>query len=688
MSGAALRTLCQLCHTNCGLTVEKGADGQIKVKGDPGHPVNRGHCCPKAVANAEIQRSPDRLKYPLLKTKAGFKRISWDEALDIAAGKLGEIRSQWGPFSLVRYAGAPVSYQGRDGFLEFMGAYGSPNNTSVGNICMLPRMMAFKAVTGGMRAEPDYANTAQVIFWGSNPLGVQRVGSYAAFDGWHRVLPRLKERGVRTICLDPYNSKTAKQADEWIRIKPGSDTALGLAMIQVIIEQGLYDRDFVTAHGHGFEALRDHVKGRGPSWAEKPTGIPAAAIENLARSYASVKPSAIYEGNGLDMYANGVEAVRTIAILIGLTGNLDAPGGNVFMPFPHPAALPTRPAPRQERLGFDHFPIPPNTPFPAVKEALLSGREDRPRTMIVHHGNPVLTQANTERTRQAFANLDFLMVCEIFPTATTELADLVLPITTDFEAYGYRAYSSLPGGFLALARPVADVQGQARSVFEVEYELAGRMGLGEGYPFHDDRTWIDYMVKPNGVTFERLETEQIVFTSPEVQYRKYLEKGFDTPSGKLEFHSLWFEKSGAPPLPDYNYPAGEPLEPEALAAKGFSLLGSSRRLSQFVHTRFKNLEKISKSYPRPLVYMHPEDAVSRNISDGGEVEVSSPQGRITLQAKISRDTTEGLVWIDFGWGNPTDGLANINSLTNDWYCDPISGGTPNRIFPCEVALTA
>jgi anaerobic selenocysteine-containing dehydrogenase len=684
MTAKTYRTLCQLCHSNCGLIVQRNASGELSIQGDPDHPMNRGRCCPKVLANTEILDSPDRLKHPLLKTKTGFKRISWDEALTIAADRLGDIRTRFGPLSLVRCTGAPVSYQGRDGFLEFMGAYGSPNLTGVGNLCMAPRMMAFKSVMGVLRAEPDYDHAELVLFWGGNPLGVERFSSYAAHNGLKEIMPRLKARGVRTIVIDPYLSETAKKADEWVRIQPGGDGALGLAMIHVIINEALYDEGFVGSYTSGFERLRDHVQPFTPGWAEEPTGLPASQIEALSRTYAGSKPAVIHEGNGLDMYTSGVNAVRTIAILIGLTGNIDAPGGNVFMPFPQQAALPTRPTPHKDRIGYKRFPLPFHAPFPVVKEALLNGGEGRPRAMIVHHGNPVLIQANERRTRQALEQLDFLMATDIFPTATTQLADLVLPMTSDFEAYGYRAYSSIEGGFLALAQPAADPVGESRSVFEVEYDLARRMNLGQDYPFHDDRTWIEYMIRPSGVSLGRLEAERVVFATKPVQYRKYVTQGFGTPSGKLEFFSGWFESLGADPLPTYALPAGEPLDAKALEAKGCSLLGASRRPSRFVHTKFKNLEKTAKPYPVPLVYMHPLDAAARKIPDGGAVQVTSPQGRITLKARWTEDTTPGLVWIDFGWGNPTDGQANINVLVSDVFLDPLSGGTPNRLFPCEV----
>ncbi len=685
MGGQIIRTLCQLCHTTCGLCVQRTADGALSITGDPDHPMNRGHHCPKALANAAMMNAEDRLRHPLVKTKSGLKPIAWDDALDMAAARLAELRDIHGPFCLARYGGAPVSYQGRDGFLEFMGAFGSPNLTGIGNICMLPRMTAFKAITGAPRAEPDYDNSRLVIFWGSNPLGVQRFSSYAAHDGgYHRIIPRLKRKGVRIICIDPFATPTAKIADDWLQIRPGTDGALGLAMIHVIIAEGLFDQEFVHRYTDSFPALAHHVRKFNPRWAEDLTGIPAETIGALARDYATAEAAAIHEGNGLDMYANGVDMVRTIAILICLTGNLDAAGGNVLMPFPPSSHLPTRPLPTDKRVWHSKFPLFPQVPFTAIKEALLEEEDNRPRAMIVHHANPVLTQANERRTRKALGKLEFLVVCDIFPTATTALADLVLPVACGFESYGYRVYSSSAGGFLALSRPVAPPIGKARSVFEVEYDLATRMQMNHHYPFRDDRSWIEYMVTPAGITFQRLEREQIVFVGEKLRYHKYLENGFATPSGKIEFSTAGFEKSGSTSLPWHHHPAGEPLTITNLKAKGYSLIGTSRRPPQFVHTKFRNLTDIVKSYPEPLIHMHPEDGAKRHIQSGDEVDVFSPVGRIRLRSMLTTNTCPGRVAIDFGWGNPSDGKANINRLVSDEYYDPVSGGTPNRLFPCEV----
>ena len=448
MMDKIVRSLCGFCHSNCGVKIHV-RDGKIlRVEGDPDHPFNRGHLCPKASALKPMIESEERLKFPLKKTKGGFVRVSWDEALDLAADKLTKIREEHGPESLVHCHGAPVTYGARDGFLQFMGAYGSPNFTGAANTCFVPRLVAF-VNTFGARPEPDFENTRLIIFCAANPINTTRFSSYASYDGFDRILPRARERGAKIIVIDPVRTETAVLADDWIRPNIGTDAALGLAMIHTIIKEDLYDKEFVRQQVVGFDEVKKHVESMSPEWAEKITSVPADRIKELARLYATTDGAIILDGNGLDMHTNGVDAVRVICMLIALTGNIDKPGGNVFFSFVPQTPLPTVRTDKK-RIALDEFPLFPQVPFPAVKEALLSEQPGRPRAMIVHHGNPVLVQANQERTKQALGKLGFLIVLDIFPTATTEMADLVLPVAADLEAVDYRAYSSSRGGFLAL----------------------------------------------------------------------------------------------------------------------------------------------------------------------------------------------------------------------------------------------
>jgi len=681
MKDGVYRSICGFCHSNCGVKLHI-RDGKVaRVEGDPDHPMNKGYVCPKGFAIKPMLDADDRLRFPRKKTKGGFARITWDEALDLAADKLTKIRETYGPESLVHCHGAPVTYGARDGFNQFMGAYGSPNNTGAANLCAVPRRLAFMDAFGG-RPEPDFENARLIIFWASNPINSTRFSVYASYDGFHQIVPRARERGAKVIVIDPVKAEIVGLADEWIRPNIGTDVALGLAVAHTIIKEGFYDEEFVGRWVAGFDQIRKHVESTTPEWAEKITAVPADTIRKLARLYATTDGAVIVDGNGLDMHTSGVDMVRVVCLLIALTGNFDKAGGNVLFSI-IPQKLPPTMRAEKKRIGLDEFPLFPEVPFPAVKEALLSDSPHRPRSMIVHHANPVLVQANQERTKQALQKLDFLMVLDIFPTGTTEIADLVLPVAADFEAVDYRAYASSKGGFLALRDKAVEPLGESRSVFEVEYDLAKRMGIEQSYPFRNAEEWVNFVLRPARVTLDDLRTNQIVYASPPVVYQKYKADGFRTPSGKVECYSDRFAAARQGALPVYEPPKESPATSPELS-KEYTLLATTRRTADYVHTKLVNLPAMRKRYPEPLVMMHPVDAEKRGIRQDDMVEVTSPRGTAQVKARITEDIGPGLVSIDFGWGNPTDDKANVNVFTNDAVWDKVSGGYPNRLFMCEV----
>jgi anaerobic selenocysteine-containing dehydrogenase len=703
MKDKVVNTICGFCHTNCGVKVYVQNGRIVKIEGDPDHPVNRGHLCVKAAGIKELVESEDRLKYPLKKTKGGFARISWDEAFDFAAERLTHIREKYGPGGLFRFFGAPVSYEGRDGFLQFMGAFGSPNLTGASNLCHVPRAVAFHEAFGG-RPEPDYENTELIIFWGVNPVVTTRFGSYASYEGFNKIIPRAKERGVKIVVVDPVRSETAALADIWIRPNIGTDGALGLAMAHTLIHEGLYNEEFVQQWVVGFDEIKKHVAPMTPEWAEKITSVPASLIREFARLYANTERALIHDGNGLDMHTNGVDMVRVICLLIALTGHIDEPGGDVFFSFVAQRPLPVKKAEdkwvgsfayqggtalafttkeKNKWMGWKDFPVFPAVSFPFVKNALLNEASERPRAMIVHHSNPVLVEANQAKTKRALENLEFLMVFDIFPTATTEVADLILPSASDFERVDYRAYSSTKGGFLALREKVIEPVGESRSAFEVEYELAKRLGLDQDYPFRNSEEWVNFVLEPAKVTVNDLRNNPIIYASPPVVYRKYQKDGFKTASGKVECYSEKFKKFGYDPLPVFRHPQETQITRPELA-KEYPLLGTTRRPGEYVHTKFRNLPSLQKLYPDPWTMIHPQDADARTIRTNDWVEIKSPVGKIQTQAKVTEDVPQGLAAIDFGWGNPTDKKASLNELTSDEVWDPISGGYPCRLFLCEI----
>jgi len=679
------KTICGLCHSNCGMIV-KMKDGFIKeVRGDPEHPANQGTLCPKGAASLELIYSKDRLKRPLRKTKGGFKEVSWDEALDFAAEQLGELREKNGPGALIRFAGAPVCYDGRDAFMQFMASYGSPNFAGAAHLCNVPRLTAMRSVFGAV-PEPDYHNTKLIIFWGANPMASTRYGNYATegdLGDFRSIIKEARRKKIKVITIDPVCSETARLSDTWIPLTPGTDAALALSMIHVIIKQKIYDEEFVKTWTSGFEQLRSHVEKFTPEWAQEITGIPSDTIKLLAEEYAMTKPAIIRDGNGLDMNTNGVQAVRAIMCLIALAGNYDAPGGNVIFPWVRQSFLPNLKKVNftEKRIAQDQFPLFPEIPGGALLNAILN--DDRPRGMIASFSNPALILADTNKTRKAFEKIQFLMVFDMFLTATAKMADLVLPGTSLFESFGYRAYSSRQGGFLSLKPKLIDPLGEARHFTEAEYGIAKRLGFEGDYHFKNDVEWVNYMLKPTGLTIDDLAGKTVHYATGPMEYRKYLKGGFRTPSKKIEFFSENYEKHNCDPMPIYKEHS---IMNECNQISGkYPLKGTTRKPYEYVHTKFRNLDYLKSLYPAPLVKIHPQDATASGIEEGDAVEIESPKGAVVMRAEVSKDCQPGIIVADFGWGNPWDDPnTSVNVLTSADVWDPISGGTPNRLFCCRL----
>lgn len=685
----SIKTICGLCHTGCGMIVDI-EDGVIKrFRGDPDHPANKGILCPKGAASIDIVYSKDRLNSPLIKSKNGFKKISWDDALNFAADKLGELRTKQGPQSLIRFAGAPVSYDGRDSFMQFMAAYGSPNFAGVGHLCHVPRITAMKTVFGGP-PEPDYTNTKLILFWGTNPMGSTRFGNYAVegdLGNYRTVIDEAKKKGIITIAIDPVRSETAELCDQWIPINPGTDLALALAMLHVIVKDYLYDKDFVDNWTYGFDDLCAHVSDCSPEWAASKTGIPALTITQLAKLYATTKPALLRDGNGHDMNNNGAQTIRALMFLIGITGNYDVPGGNVVFPWTKQSFVVDHSKVKftTKRIGQDTFPLFPEIPGPALTNELLTNGNKY--ALIVTHSNPTLVMADTEKVKKAFSNASFLMVMDMFPTATTELADLILPSPSLFESYGYRAYSSRKGGFVSLKPKVVEPLGESRHFSAVEYDLAERMGISSEYKFRDDKEWVNYMLFPTGLTVDDFNEKTFIYTTKPFEAKKYFKNGFKTPSGKMEIFSQTLARYGQEPLPKYveprvviNSPSGEENE--------YPLMATTRKPYEYVHTKFRNIGFLKKKYPEPLVYISKDDAEKYSLNDKEKVEIRSQKGKMIAHVVVSGKARKGLIVVDYGWGNPGDDkYTSVNNLCASDSWDPISGGTLNRQFKCCLRKT-
>jgi anaerobic selenocysteine-containing dehydrogenase len=678
-SEIAIHTFCAFCHANCGIIAYTTNGKLTRVKADPDFPASRGFICPKGAATKQVVYSPERLTHPLRRKNGGFQQISWDEALDIVATRLLEIREKYGAETLVRCSGAPMTQAAREGFVQLTMAYGSANIAGAGHLCHAPRSIADRATYGGMRSA-DYKNTRCLLVWGSNPTDSRDYG--AAYGNTSQLISDIKRRGDKLIVIDPRHIDLVDIADKWLAIEPGTDYALVLAILNVIINEKLYDEEFVTRWTTGFNELTKHVDRFTPEWAERITKIGASDIREVARIYATTKPASIREGNFTDQYPNAVQTARAIGILTAITGNVDNKGGNVLFPGPRLSPLISNP-PTVKRMSADQYPLFNEIPVPYLIDAIFTERPYRPRAMIVHHGNPALINAQGTRTKEGLRQLDFLVVCDTFMTATAELADIILPDTSGLERYDFIGYASAEGGYIALGHKVIEPVGESRPVFDIEYELAKRMGLESAYNWTDTEGWINYRFKSHGITLKDLKEKSVIYLTPPLEYQSYRKNGFRTPSGKVELYSQTFLDNGYSPLPEFKeVDKAFTHQPDLLET--FPLIGTTRKPGIFTHTRFRNIPSLKKKEPEPLIRINSSDAQRRGIKDGELTRVTSLKGKVEVKAKVNNEVMPGVVVIDYGWGNPGDGGANVNMLTSDEERDPISGSTSNRRFRCQV----
>ena len=673
-----LKTFCGYCHANCGMQVLVQDGRMEKVKGDPDYPGSRGRLCPKGAAAPEVVYSPQRLKHPLIRTGNGLKQASWGAALDMLAEKLAQIKDRHGPEAVMQIRGAPMTEEVRDGFVQFMAAYGSPNATGPSHLCSTPRNLGQQLVLGA-RTVPDFERADCIVIWGANPDDSRNYGEPLTLERFNSAIPDARKRGARLIVIDPRRTELAASADDWVNIAVETDLAFGLALVNVIIEEGLYDRDFVAEHTVGFKRLSGHVRESTPEWASAITGVSAETIRRIARIYATAEAAAILDGNGLDQHPNVVQTLRVISMLEALTGNIDLPGGNVIVPKPRTAAYPTV-KPKVKHLASEAIPLFPRVTVPFLIDAILSGKPYKPRALITHHANPLLINANYKKMRQALSELELIVVYDILPSATAEMAHVVLPAASDFERHGYGAWPGFDGGYVALQRKVIEPVGESRTVFDLEYDLATRLGLQAQFPWTTNEEWIDYKLNPSGVTFERLLQEHVVYVTPGVTHHKYRTDGFKTESGKVELYSQKLEDVGQDPLPTFR-----PAEEGRDLKEKYPLIGTTRRPGNYVHTRFREVPGLRKLQPEPLLRIHPRDAEARKIANTDTAVIASPEGTIRTTAVVTDETSPGLVIVDFGWGNAWDGGANVNILTSDQPRCPLSGATPNRRFRCEIS---
>jgi anaerobic selenocysteine-containing dehydrogenase len=671
-------TDCTICYHSCGCKVTVGDGKAIKVEGLESHPLNKGELCPKGKAALANIYSPDRLKYPLKRTNGGFDRISWDQALDEIAGGLNKLKREFGPQVLGVFSGSiGVENLEMAGLTQrFKAAFGSPNFFSVESVCYRMRIRTRQMTFGKYPTEE--LDTDLYILWGHNPD--------ASDFPLKLALEENLEKGAKLVVIDPRRIPFADRADMYLRIRPGTDGALALAMMNVIIKEGLYDQDFIEKHTMGFDQLVPHIEKYTPEWAEEISWVPAEETRRLARLFAGTKGASIYQGTCTqDQTVNGTQNSRAFAVLQSITGKINVPGGWVISPRLKVGNVGLHV--EGEPLGADQYPLfyqiwGRTSPY-GVVTMVPESIPEKLKAFLVVGGNPLVSMPDTNAFREAFRKLDLLVVHDLFMTETGQLAHYVLPACSHLEkwgaAYTYNVCHCLP--YLMLRKKCIDPFHESWSEWKFYTELAKRLGLGDQFPWKSEEELVAFELEPSGLSFDYLMHEKPEGSLYQEKTYAIPEGLFRTPSRKIEIYSEALEQVGFDPLPSYREPERSPASSTKEFLERFPLILSvGNRNYYYTHSQHRNIKALHQMSPEAVTEIGPETAKKFGIEDADDVVVETNRGQVSMKARVDERVAEGVVFVPHGW----PGEANANLLTDAQCREPIMGYPDMKSLMCSI----
>jgi anaerobic selenocysteine-containing dehydrogenase len=764
-----------MCTSRCGViaTVE---DGKFtKVNADPDHP--NGCICVKGTAAPEIVYSPDRLRQPMVRTRPkgdanpGWLEITWDQALNLAARRLNDIKENFGPeavvFSRATTAGsAAIDF---DGWIQRLAnAFGSPNLLTSNHICTWNRRVGSKYTYGVGMPTPDFDHTRCVLLWGINPQATSPAQASR--------ISRARNRGAKLIVIDPRETGLAQKADCWLRVKPGADGELAMAMIHVLIEENLFNADFVRrwtnapflvrgdnaqllternlveggkpdtftiwdeqtgrplnadhspvkaalsgdfniklkggeiiACGPAFELLKNAVATFAPERAEAITTVPAQEIRRAARLFAGEKPSCYCTWVGLEQDNDAMQTNRAVCVFYALTGQFDQCGSNVLFDAPPTNSTTGRELLPNEnaklRLGATTHPLgPPADPglvqAAEVYDAILSGRPYPVKAMVLFGSDPLLGHGDSLKGKAALEALDFYVHVDMFANPSANFADLLLPASTCWEREALMPSFEIAEdtvNWVQLRPAVIPSAYQSRSDTEIIFDLATRLGLRQHFFNGNVDAALNFQLAPAGLTVRQLrEKPGGLRVNTRARYRKYAEsdplsgqsRNFDTPTRKIEIYSTTFAKAGYAPLPEFKF--------EKANDEAYPLTLTFFRDIHFCDEQHRNIPRLRRVVPEPLLEIHPDTAKVQDIEEGEWIFLETATGKVKLKAKFNGSLHPKVVATVYGWWQACQELkldgqdpfsqngANTNLLIANADADPISASVAHRGQPCRV----
>jgi anaerobic selenocysteine-containing dehydrogenase len=696
-----VRTSCRGCHGVCQVLVHMEGEKVVKVSGDPESLTSRGFLCPKGAAAPEMLYHPDRLKYPLRRAGARgenkWERVSWDEAIAEVVERFDLIRRESGSEYLAVAQGTGRPYT--EFTLRFANAFGTPNFVNPGHLCYLPRVIGSAITLGGLPVSDIYGfggkTPACILNWGCNHVET------GASDGMcGSMFKRAVKRAEKLIVVDPRRISLAEEADHWLQLRPGSECALALAMIHTIITEDIYDHEFVEKYTFGFDRLAEHIRPFTPEWAEPITRVPADQIRAAARTYATTRPASLQWGNGIDTSVNGFQTGRALLILMGLTGNIDVPGGDVLW-VPPKGVKPKSPLIDMSVAGVQFlspdkkariitggkYPFAPNCHPPTFWKSVITGDPYRVRGIWIVGSNPLVTGTQGLTIERALRDhTEYTVVSDLFMTPTAQLADLVLPaahwLEQDDLVYMHKIWC-------VLARKKLAQVGETRDDRDVIFDVAHMLGLNEAFPWPDRHAYLNWLLEDTGMSFEEFQKKEILMG--EMRYRKYEAEGFHTPSGKFELYSNVMEHEGRPPLPVYVEPPLSPVStPELFKEYPFILMSGTKTLN-FFHSEMHQVASLRSRHPDPVAEIHPDSAANLGIEEGDWVYLESPYGRAKFKTKLFEGIAADVVNAEHAWWYPESPAPDYrwkeccaNLLYGDEHFDPDTGAEPLKCYLCKV----
>ena len=681
-----------VCHHDCPdscvweVTVREGQ--AVRLRGQASHPFTRGELCPKVNRFLDRVHHPDRVLHPLLRTgrkgAATFERVSWDDALALIAERWRHLLDEHGPASIL-----PFGYAGNQGILQcrtmserLFNLLGTSDVT--GGLCGNTAEAGLRATQGtGIGIDPEDLRHAQVILlWSTNTLVTNR-------HLWP-ILEEARAAGARIVCIDPLRTRTAAACDEHVQLLPGTDAALALGIMHVLVARDLVDHDYVARHAVGYDELVERLQEWPPERAAEVCGLDAADVERLAVLYGEGKPSAIRVLIGMEHRENGAMAYRTISCLPILTGSWRHRGGGLVRSVDplYDELLPVGALRRPDLRPHRRRPIEMGRLGEALTEL---PDEEAVRSLVVYNCNPAAIVPNQAKVLRGLARHDlFTVVLEQFVTDTARYADVVLPATTQIEHLDLMpAWGHL---YLTLNLPAITPLGEALPNTEIFRRLAAALGITDPALQTTDEDLLRELLEGAthpfmaDITFDRLVAEGSIRVGRPDDWRPHAAGAFPTASGKAELASPALAARRLDPLPSW-VPAREGLhgDPELRARFPLSCI-TSKRHQRFLNSSYQKLEAHTVPEGEPRLEISKPDAEARGIAEGDRVRVWNDRGAMELVATISDRVRPQLVSVPFGWPLEASGGVSCNTLTSDVSTD-LGGGSAFHDNLVQVART-